>query len=858
MKAHSTHGQIEELRAALLDNGYQPVAVYGPSKGGKKPFGNKWQNATGMPKWHPDAPNTGINSRGLRAIDIDVDEQDAEAIRALIVARLGPAPIRTRSNSGRSLLLYRAAEGEPGKRAVELDGKSPPAPGEKPRRVDKVEVLGRGQQFVAYGTHETGAPLEWLGVSPLDTPRSELRAVTENQIEALLAEIFERFATPAVKVAMEINEAPEAPDGLPEPRPAAAGGSNPDLDRRWAAARLKGEAKGVAEAPVGKRNDTLNTAALKLGKLVPIGLLTEAEIFQTLEAAAEQCGLTEDDGWPQARDTIRSGLAAGKKTPYDMREVEARRRNPDRQDRPHRKGKSPASGGSNPSSPQAPADRRSDRSTRLVPYDKLLLPTIRDRLDLETEDLPAAEFPIDALPTVMRGAVEAIEEHVQIPRALSGHCVLGASSLAAQAHRNVRIPALGRSVPLSLFLLALALSGERKTSGDSISLRAVAIREELLQVHYDAELKRYKAEKRAYDAEVRRIETHKDFDQATKADKLANLCEPRTPILPFLRYREPTFEGLQKQLEYGQPSVGLFSSEGGQFLGGHGMSDEARMRTITGLSVLWDSGETERVRAGEAVSLRGRRLSISLSVQPFVAGKLLKDELALRQGFVGRFLITMPESRIGMRIIRESGAGNDPRLLEFERAMRQLLQAPLLLQEGSQNVLDPPDLHFSGEAWELWRQAAQVLENGSGADGPWRPIQATALKMGENIARIAGILALLEDPEAVEISGGIMASAIAIGNFYLQEALRIVGQKQGLDDEADAVKKLAVWLTGVWKGELISPRIIQQRGPNDLRDSAEITRARVATLIAQGVLEPVGEDEIDGQNYRECYRIIRP
>jgi hypothetical protein len=201
MKAHSTRGQIEELRAALLDNGYQPVPVYGSRAGGKKPFGNKWQNATGMPKWHPDAPNTGINCRGLRAIDVDVDELDAEGIRALIVARLGPAPIRTRSNSGRSLLLYRAAEGEPGKRVVELDSKPPPPQGEKPPRVDKVEVLGKGQQVVAYGTHETDVPLEWLDTSPLDTPCGELTAVTEEQIEALLAEIFEQFATPAAKAA---------------------------------------------------------------------------------------------------------------------------------------------------------------------------------------------------------------------------------------------------------------------------------------------------------------------------------------------------------------------------------------------------------------------------------------------------------------------------------------------------------------------------------------------------------------------------------------------------------------------------------------------------------------------------------
>jgi Protein of unknown function (DUF3987) len=102
---------------------------------------------------------------------------------------------------------------------------------------------------------------------------------------------------------------------------------------------------------------------------------------------------------------------------------------------------------------------------------------------------------------------------------------------------------------------------------------------------------------------------------------------------------EPTFEGLCKLFAVGQPSLGIFASEGGQFVGGHGMSDDAKLRTAAGLSKLWDDGETRRVRVGDgATMLPGRRLTVHLMVQPDVAGIMLNDRLLADQGLLSRFI----------------------------------------------------------------------------------------------------------------------------------------------------------------------------------------------------------------------------
>jgi hypothetical protein len=177
--------QVSDFRHALWRAGFRPVPVYNsdhPTEGGgKRPKGNAWQErARATPpaavSSYPeqDALNTGILCDGLRAIDIDIDDQKLVDTVLEVAARLlGRGPIRSRENSARILILYRAAEGSPPKRTLS---------GEE----GKVEVLGHGQQFVAFGTHPSGTLLKWCPQTPGEIQMGELIAVTEDQITAFL------------------------------------------------------------------------------------------------------------------------------------------------------------------------------------------------------------------------------------------------------------------------------------------------------------------------------------------------------------------------------------------------------------------------------------------------------------------------------------------------------------------------------------------------------------------------------------------------------------------------------------------------------------------------------------------------
>lgn len=179
MNAPDNLAPVAALRARLWAAGFRPVGVV---TGDKMPRIANWQErARRNPPADAEEPprgdhlNTGILCDGLRAIDVDIDDTEAAArIKDMALTMLGETIIRTRSNSPRCALVYRAAEDSPKKRT--LTGAA-----------GKIEVLGHGQQLHAFGRHPSGVELQWHPEPPGAVTWASLPAVTENAIEAFLA-----------------------------------------------------------------------------------------------------------------------------------------------------------------------------------------------------------------------------------------------------------------------------------------------------------------------------------------------------------------------------------------------------------------------------------------------------------------------------------------------------------------------------------------------------------------------------------------------------------------------------------------------------------------------------------------------
>jgi 3-methyladenine DNA glycosylase/8-oxoguanine DNA glycosylase len=141
----------------------------------------------------------GILTADTPLVDIDVkNDEISQQMRAFVELMYGDAPVRV-GMAPKQGLLFRA---ETPFTKVQSSFWIDPWSGEvddagKPIR-HKVEILGSGQQFVAYAKHpDTGRPYEWVtAAQPAITPASELPVLTQADAEAIVAE-FERIAEAA-------------------------------------------------------------------------------------------------------------------------------------------------------------------------------------------------------------------------------------------------------------------------------------------------------------------------------------------------------------------------------------------------------------------------------------------------------------------------------------------------------------------------------------------------------------------------------------------------------------------------------------------------------------------------------------
>ncbi|NEJ73805.1 DUF3987 domain-containing protein [Rhizobium phaseoli] len=180
----SSDPDLVDLRRSLLAKGYIPVPVDGkrPRIKGWSNFHPKAEQIEGQARRYSDHTNTGILCGDVVAIDIDVPDADAAGhLRTMALAL--PGADRALQRIGRApkvTFIFRASDA----RRKKITGKY-----SVNGHDCQIEILGQGQQFVAFGIHpDTGKAYEWIGASPLDVPFFDLPEIDGETIDAFLVE----------------------------------------------------------------------------------------------------------------------------------------------------------------------------------------------------------------------------------------------------------------------------------------------------------------------------------------------------------------------------------------------------------------------------------------------------------------------------------------------------------------------------------------------------------------------------------------------------------------------------------------------------------------------------------------------
>jgi hypothetical protein len=402
--------------------------------------------------------------------------------------------------------------------------------------------------------------------------------------------------------------------------------------------------------------------------------------------------------------------------------------------------------------------------------------------------LTARPYPVNAFHNVVRDAIWEVQHRVQAPDALISSSFLTAMSIAGQGHVDIETPT-GQIRPVSLNLLSIANSGERKTATDSMvcapiyehdSQQSTRFQERLSAYHRD--LSYWRTVEVAIQRKIYRA-IRLDDDAEKYRDELLHhhSLKPLKPERCRIVYQSITERPFMEALQGDGKSLSILSDEGDVVLRGGAMS------RIALLNKVWDGAKTITFdRADESLEARNPRVTVSFMVQEGVFNEFMakKGGSVRSSGHLARYLVSAPMSTQGTRHM----SGRDEAwvaLPKFHDRLIALLDANAYPHErdSSQRSI----LRFSPEAKELWVWTQNNVEQQLQPGGYFENIKDFAAKSVEIVGRLAGIMHCFGGFTG-DITADTMERAIQIVDWHSEEFRRLFGSgATELEQDVEAV-----------------------------------------------------------------------
>lgn len=369
-------------------------------------------------------------------------------------------------------------------------------------------------------------------------------------------------------------------------------------------------------------------------------------------------------------------------------------------------------------------------------------------------------------PAALWNFIDAAAEGHQVPRAAILMPVLSVLSIASGGRWRIRITPDWQE-PLALMTATVMPSGSRKSAA------IAAAKEPLLQVERQicARLRPIAAERNALkdvfrarlDELKRKAAKNTELNAEVVAAALA-LEEMEDVEVPRLVADDATPEALGIRMGKQLGRIGVMSAEGGLFetLAGRYTSGRPNLDVV----LKGHAGEMLRIdRASrEPITIDDAFLAIGVMIQPGVLEGLGEKREFRSQGLLARFLFGLPENNVGTR---PTDATPIP-ASTAEEYRRRIERLATLGWESREPIV----LSLSSEAFGLHRRLRSEIEPRLCPDsGDLAGIADWSSKLPGAVARIAALLTLFSDPNAIEVSAESMRDAISLTDYLISEAL---------------------------------------------------------------------------------------
>ena len=402
----------------------------------------------------------------------------------------------------------------------------------------------------------------------------------------------------------------------------------------------------------------------------------------------------------------------------------------------------------------------------------------------------------DRLPEDMKIAIAVLKELHHVPDSMAMPVVLGVANLAAQAHYDVDSAKYGVK-PISLFLVAMAATGARKTTIFNELMpgieRFIKEKRELVK----NERFTFEIEQAIYDKEKKKY--LKDREENGMFGTVA-LPVPPTP-LETIDYKasKATLNGIIDILK-NQSFVGLFSSEGGEFFNGHsfqgGKNDISRaVEMSASLTGMWDGTEIAKTTGMEKIKLFNRRVNMLFLLQTETVENMLNNPIFSEQGFLHRILFTQTpkyekklwddslEARQAEQIFRDS-------LKDFHDRIYRLISRQLPVKTDWPFELEPQVIEQTAASRAVYTDFYNSTITWS--DGKLKNYTGFAERLHEHAIRIAGTIAAFKGD--MQISEDTALCSLDLLDFFIEQRLALETGIQNINPiQTQGANKLEQW-----------------------------------------------------------------
>ena len=326
-------------------------------------------------------------------------------------------------------------------------------------------------------------------------------------------------------------------------------------------------------------------------------------------------------------------------------------------------------------------------------------------------------LPLNALPTPLVNVIQSAEGKIACPPELAFAGVMSALSTSISSYFDVESFMGTGPIPMTLMLMASAISGDRKSTSDSYLHRGI----------YTG---------------VNKFQQEMDTTVNWHASDL-------------------TVEGAMKALST-SPILALNNGDAASFFNSNGMSKDRVNQTIAFLADAWSGSAMSHARSGESRQVTEPRLSASLLTQEQYLAEFLVNETFRNQGLAARFLYLTTISKQGHRLLSLERLLQDKEQSDYHtRQFWDFTQGHIRtglerFQQGQPRQVMP----LSRDAVIVLVEFYNDIEAESGHGKPYRA-NPWAQRSAEHANRLSGVIAAFNGEKEVSQESAIAGCTLS-------------------------------------------------------------------------------------------------